>query len=87
MSRKSLICSMFVTSHLKTLTMFFSTKSSIPELFFTTLCSQIYQLFDKSNNYQDFCAHTGLFNSSTVHYVTFVMADLLADDVFNYTIY
>ena len=30
------------------------------ELFFTTLCSHIYQFFDKRNIYQDFCNHTGL---------------------------
>ena len=36
-SRKSLISSMYITSHLKTLIIFFSTKSSIPELFFLQL--------------------------------------------------
>ena len=69
-SGKGLISSMYVKSHVKTLINFFSMKSSIPELFFTTLCGHIYQLFDKRNIYQDFCSHTGLFKSSTVSYVT-----------------
>ena len=52
--------------HLKTLIRFFSAKSSIPKLFFTTRCGRIYQFFDQRNIYQDFCNHTGLFKFSTV---------------------
>ena len=42
-----------------------------------------HQLFDKRNIYQDFCAKTGLFKSSTVHYVRFGMVNILNQSITN----
>ena len=68
------ISSMYVTSHVKTVIIFFSTKSSKPELFFTILCGHIYDLSGKRNIYQDFVPI--LECPSTLRNVTFGMAEL-----------